>query len=610
MRTYLRVIAYGRPYFSFGAFAIVSLFLYTLFSTATLLTSIPFLEILFDNSQKIAEANPAELSIADTDSIKDYAYFKLEQAKQHYGTWNMLIFICVGLLIINLLKNAFRYLASWNIAPLEFGILENIRNDLFDHLNTLSMSFYSKKRKGDLINTTLADVQVIQEAVISTVQQVIQQPFMILVVLATLFVISWKLTLFVLIILPITAYFINIITKQLKRKAHRGQEVLGELVSTLDEFVGGIRIVKAFQAEDFEKEKYQSRNRDYSKLQISIKRRVETASPTTEILSFAIIAVIILYAGNLILEGTEGSPKRSEFIGFLVLFTQLLNPIKIFSNSIAKVQKGIAAFERIESLLAEKAEIIDVPTAISVNKFKETLEFQDVYFKYEKDDVLKGISFKLEKGKTIALVGPSGGGKSTIADLIPRFFDPYQGKILLDGTDIRQIKLKSLRSFIGNVTQESILFHDSIASNIAYGIADASKEDIIQAAKIANAHRFIIDLPEQYDTIIGERGTRLSGGQRQRISIARAVLRNPEILILDEATSNLDTESEKLVQEALEKLMQERTTLVIAHRLSTILNADEILSIEGGRIVERGKHQELIQNSGMYRRLYDLQFGD
>jgi len=604
------VIAYGRPYFFYGGLAIMSLFFYTLFNTATLLATIPFLETLFYNSENLALGPTPEWSWTDPDSLKAFGYFKLEEAIVQYGTWKMLIFICSALFIINLLKNFFRYLASWSIAPLEFGILENIRNKIFTHLSTLSMSYFSKKRKGDLINTMLADVQVIQEAVISTVQQVIQQPIMVLAMLITLFFISWKLTLFVLLILPVTGFFINLITKKLRRKAHRGQEVLSELVSNLDEYIGGIRIIKAFQSEAFEEKKYKDRNHKYTQLQVSIKRRVETASPTTEILSIGVIVCIILYAGSLILEGSAGSPKRSEFLGFLILFSQLLNPIKIFSNALAKVQKGIAAFERIEGLLAEKAEITEVASPTRIHSLEQGIEFQDVYFKYEDEDVLKGISFTLEKGKTLALVGPSGGGKSTIADLIPRFFDPYRGKILMDGIDIRQLAISDLRKLIGNVTQESILFHDTIFNNIAYGHPNADPETVIASAKIANAHQFIIEFPQQYQTIIGERGTRLSGGQRQRLSIARAVLRNPPLLILDEATSNLDTESEKLVQDALQKLMKERTTLVIAHRLSTILNADEILGIEQGVVIEKGTHDQLIKEAGMYKRLYELQFSD
>lgn len=610
MQTYFRVIGYGRPYFFYGGLAIMSLFFYTLFNTVTLLATIPFLEILFENSEDLVQGPIPTWSWTDTNSLKDIAYYRLGVAIQHYGTWNMLTFVCIGLFISTIAKNFFRYLASWSIAPFEFGIIKNIRNKIFSHLSTLSMSYYSKKRKGDLINTMLADVQVIQEAVISTVQQVIQQPIMVVVMLTMLFLLSWKLTLFVLIILPITGFFINLITKKLRRRSHRGQEVLGELVSTLDEYIGGIRIVKAFQSEPFEQNRYEKRNKDYTDLQISIKRRVETASPTTEILSFGVIITIILYAGSLIIEGSDGSPKKSEFLAYLVLFSQLLNPIKIFTNAVAKVQKGIAAFERIESLLAVKPDITEVASPVRIHGLEQGLRFENVYFKYEDEDVLRGINFELKKGKTIALVGPSGGGKSTTADLIPRFFDPYRGKILLDGIDIKELAIADLRKLIGNVTQESILFHDTILNNIAYGLPNASEEEVIKSAKIANAHQFIIDLPQQYQTVIGERGTRLSGGQRQRLSIARAVLRNPPLLILDEATSNLDTESEKLVQDALQRLMSERTTLVIAHRLSTILNADKILCIDQGQIVEQGTHEELIRKPGIYKRLYELQFGD
>ncbi|MEL6842881.1 MAG: ABC transporter ATP-binding protein, partial [Bacteroidota bacterium] len=409
------------------------------------------------------------------------------------------------------------------------------------------------------------------------------------------------------IILPLTALAINAIARPLKRDTRKGQTVLGELTASLDEFLSGVRIVKAFQRETYERDKYAQQNRTYTRLQVSISRRLNLASPVTEIVSILIICVVIFYGGSLIL-AEEPSLKASEFIGFLAVFTQFLAPIKLISNAVSKIQKGNAAYERIEQLLAEEPLIQDHPQATSINGFSEDLVFEQVSFAYGEEEVLQDISFRLPKGQSLALVGPSGAGKSTLADLIPRFYEPLRGTILLDGQDIRQIKMSELRSLFGIVTQEGILFHDSVRQNIAYGLPNADPQAIEQAARIANAHEFIEDLPEGYDTIIGERGTRLSGGQRQRIAIARAILRNPPILILDEATSNLDTQSEKAVQEALDRLMQDRTSVVIAHRLSTIQQADQILVIEAGQIVERGKHETLLQQNGLYRKLHDIQF--
>ena len=608
MRTYFRVIGYGKSFYGLGVMAIIALIFYTIFSTVTLLSAIPFLEILFSNPNPQLASSPPEYSLIDPASLKAYGYYMLEKAIVSYGSKNMLLYFCGALMLVTVIKNGFRYMASWFMAPFEQGILENMRNQLFSHLRQLSMPFFTKNKKGELIGVLVSDVQVVQESVIGTVQRVIREPIMLIVLLLTLIFISWKLTLFVLLLLPVTAWFINLIAKSLKRKAYRGQEALGRLVSVLDEFIGGIRIVKAFQKEAYEEEKYTEHNRAYSQLQIGIRRRVDLASPVTEVLSIGVICIIIIYAGFIILTDGADSPRRTEFIGFIVIFSQLLAPIKTFSNSIAKVQKGIAAFQRVEKLLSEKPQITDISNPLRKNSFEGEIRFEDVWFKYEEEDVLSGINLTLKKGQTLALVGPSGGGKSTLADLIPRFFDPYRGVIKLDGEDIKNIALEDLRALIGNVTQEGILFHDTIFNNIAYGIKNPDKEQIFEAAKIANAHDFIMDMPDQYDTLIGERGTRLSGGQRQRISIARAVLRNPAILILDEATSSLDTESEMLVQQALERIMHNRTSLVIAHRLSTVQSADLILAIEEGKLVEQGTHELLLQAGGLYKKLYDLQF--
>ncbi|TAE58791.1 MAG: ABC transporter ATP-binding protein, partial [Bacteroidetes bacterium] len=393
----------------------------------------------------------------------------------------------------------------------------------------------------------------------------------------------------------------------LKRAARKGQAVLGELASMVDEFAGGARVVKAFQKEAFERDRYARKNKEYNKLQVSVARRSELASPLTEIISVAIVC-LILYAGGTLILDEKSALKASEFLGFIAVFSQVLAPVKVLTAAFSKIQRGTAAFSRIEEILNTQPKIQNRPDALDIDGFTKEVRFEGVFFSYDSTEVLHNIHFSLPKGATVALVGPSGGGKSTLADLIPRFYDPSQGAIYLDGRDLRDISVESLRACIGVVSQEGILFHDTVWSNIAYGIPDTDPEAVVEAAKIANAHEFIMELPDQYQTVIGERGSMLSGGQRQRIAIARAVLRNPSILILDEATSNLDTQSEKLVQDALEKLMAQRTSLVIAHRLSTILHADQILVIERGRIIEQGTHEELYQKGGRYRELYAVQF--
>lgn len=606
MKSFLSVLNYGRPDLRYAVIAIVAMLIYSIFSTATLLSAIPFLEILFHTD--VQQALP-EAPIVDSwnmDTVKAWIYYRLEVAIRDYGPMNMLLYFSVSLLGLNLLKNISRYLSGWAMAPFEQGILMRMRNDLFHHLSRLSLSFYSSNKKGDLIGTLTSDVELIQAAVISTIQILMREPILVLVILATLIALSWKLTLFVLIILPVTGFFINLISGKLKRKAREGQRQLGNLISILDEFISGMRIVKGFQREEYERKKYEDKNTTYADLQIGIRRRIELASPVTEWLSILVICGIILFAGTLILEEGPGSPRKAEFIGFLVLFSQLLNPIKLISNGFAKIQKGMAAYQRVEALMNTPIDIQNPDSPTPWTSFEKELVFEEVRFSYDREEVIKGISFVLEKGKTIALVGPSGGGKSTIADLIPRFYDPQQGQISIDGIDLRDMSLKDLRGKMAIVSQEGILFHDTVLANIAYGEAVPDMEEVVAAAKMAHAHEFISQLPQGYQTVIGERGTMLSGGQRQRISIARAILRNPEILILDEATSNLDTESEAYVQQALEQLMKGRTSLVIAHRLSTIREADQILVIQGGEIVERGTHAELISNSGLYQKLYSV----
>lgn len=609
MRTYLRILMYGRAYFWIGGLAIGFMFIATVFGAISLASIIPFLNILFSEhtAQTLVEPEMA-FSIFSPTSIEAHAYYQLDLLIQTVGKMKTLSYFCVALIVVTLIKNVSRYLSAFFISPFEQGVIYSLRTRLFSHISKLGLPFYTRKKKGDIIGVLVSDVQVVQESVISTVQSILREPLTIVVYLICLLLISWKLTLFTLIVLPVTGIFIDKVRRPLKLLGLKGQEVLGELVGTVDEFISGIRIVKAFQKEQFEVDRYQVQNEAYTRMQVSIRRRVELASPFTEIVSILVVCVIIIYGGSLILGDNHGALKSEAFIGFIAFFSQFISPIKIFSNSVSKIQKGIAAFQRIEELLHEKPSIEEVSDPKRLQTFEEKITFDNIYFKYGEEDVIRGVSFEVFKGQTVALVGPSGGGKSTLADLIPRFYDPYEGTISIDGIDTRQLKVEDLRALIGYVTQEGILFHDDVLHNIAYGIKNPSREAVIEAAKVANAHDFIMQLPQQYDTVIGERGTMLSGGQRQRISIARAVLRNPPILILDEATSNLDTESEKLVQEALEKLMSNRTSIVIAHRLSTILKADQILTIERGQVVERGTHDELIEEGGMYKKLYELQF--
>ncbi|MEM6264344.1 MAG: ABC transporter ATP-binding protein [Bacteroidota bacterium] len=605
MRTYFHILQYGRPYLGHGLLAFFFLVLYNIFSAASLFSVIPFLKILFEELPQHAPAQP--LSWLDADSIKDHGYYQLSQLLAATDRIQVLMYFCGVLCAAILLKSLTRYFSSFFIAPLEQGVIFGMRTQLFNHLSKLSMSFFTRKKKGGLIGLLVSDVQVVQEAVIGTLQSIIRDPLTMIVFLAAMLFISWKLTLFTLLVLPITGLFINFIAKSLKRKSRKGQEVLGDLIAILDEFISGIRVVKAFQKEDFERERYQNENKKYTDLQIGIRRRSELASPTTEVLSIMVVCIIILYGGQMILEG-KGELEAAEFLGFIGIFSQFLSPIKVFSNSLSKIQKGIAAYNRIEELLAESPEIQEVDAPTSLPEFTKRLVFEDIHFEYNPGEpVLKGVSFEMDKGQTVAIVGPSGAGKSTMVDLVARFYDPAQGAILLDEFDLRKLSLHDLRKQLGYVTQEGILFHDTVYNNIAYGL-QVSQEEVERAARIANAHEFVLQLPQGYHTLLGERGTMLSGGQRQRISIARAVLRNPPILLLDEATSNLDTKSEKLVQGALDRLMQDRTTLVIAHRLSTIQHADLILVMDNGRIVEKGTHSELIAMSGMYRKLHDLQF--
>ena len=607
MQSYFRILNYGRPFVHLGIIAVVCMILYAVFHTLSLIMLGPFMDVLFQDDTLYPQPE-GPLQLLSSESLRDHMYYYLREMKAEHGRVQILPYFCGALFLIILLKNLARYGSAYFFSPLEQGIIQRIRTRVFHHIGGLDMGFFTRNKKGNIIGTVVSDVQVVQEAIIATFLNILREPITALFLLIGLFFISWQLTLFSLVVLPLSGLFINYIRKTLKRKAKLGQEVLGELISSLDEFASGIRIVKSFQREAYEMKKYDQKNEAYTKLQVSIRRRSELASPVTEIISVGVICIIIIYGGWLIFSDQGSSLYPPDFIAFIALFSQLLNPIKLIANALARIQKGMAAYERIAELLDQEPAIQEVENPLRVSSFEDQIHFDKVYFKYDVEDVIHGISFEVKKGQMIAIVGPSGAGKSTLADLIPRFYDPYQGHIFLDGQDLRQLSLKDLRGLIGHVSQEGILFHDTVLRNIAYGIDSPNLSEVVEAAKVANAHEFILQLPEQYQTVIGERGTKLSGGQRQRLAIARAILRNPSILILDEATSSLDTKSERLVQEALEKLMQNRTSLVIAHRLSTILKADKILVLDQGKIVEQGTHSELLLKEGLYKRLYDLQF--
>ncbi|MGZ3822161.1 MAG: ABC transporter ATP-binding protein, partial [Mucilaginibacter sp.] len=525
----------------------------------------------------------------------------------HYGPWGALQFVCVTIVVSVLLGNFFRYLSQRIMENLRIHTLLNLRKAVFNNVMDLHLGFFNNERKGDIISKVASDVQVVQFSVTGTLQVVFKEPLQLIAYMIALFVISAQLTLYSLLIIPVSAFIISRIVKRLKEQAKASQQSYGNMISYLDEALSGVKIIKAFNATGFIKNRFNDENVKYSKIIRSMARRQQLASPVSEFLGVLMVSCIVLYGGYLILNKQSGSLDAGSFIGYIALFSQIMRPAKAMSDSFSNIHSGIAAGERVLALIDEKPLINDAPNAIEVKEFKEGLHLKNVSFAYQDREVLRGINLTVPKGKTVALVGPSGGGKSTLMDLIPRFIEPQSGQILVDDKNIRDVTMQSLRGLMGIVNQETILFNDTIFNNIAFGKTNVTQAEVEEAARIANAHNFILETENGYQTNIGDRGTKLSGGQRQRICIARAVLNNPPIMLLDEATSALDTESEKLVQDALNNLMKNRTSLIIAHRLSTIQNADIIIVLENGVIVEQGNHHDLIVNNGLYRRLIDMQ---
>lgn len=565
--------------------------------------AIPFLGILFDTQELVRELPEFEFS---AHSIQTHFYYFLSWIIIEYGKSSALLIVCAIVVMMTFFKTFFKYFADFFMTNIRIGLVKDIRDDIFKKLIDLPLSYYSESKKGDIMSRMSSDVNEVEISIMSSIEILFREPFTIIIFLGTLFFISPGLTIFALVLLPLSALIIGRIGKNLRKTSMKGMRRMGALSSIVEETISGLKIIKAFNAENKVFNRFKSTNSFYSKLMISVNRRRYLASPLSEMLGTIVMVIIMFYGGSMVLEN-KGELTSQSFIGYLIIFSQIISPAKAFSMAFYNVQKGVASIERIEEILNTPNVIEEIENPLEIKDFKADIEFRNVSFKYEKEYVLKNINLKIEKGKSVAIVGQSGSGKSTLVDLIPRFYDVIEGDILIDGISIKNYKIKDLRKLMGNVSQEAVLFNDTFFNNIAFGINEANIDEVIDAAKVANAHNFIMETKNDYYTSIGDRGGKLSGGERQRISIARAVLKNPPILIMDEATSSLDSESEKLVQEALIKLLQNRTSIIIAHRLSTIQHVDKIVVIQNGEIVETGKHFELLEKNGAYRRLHDFQ---
>ncbi|WPY97514.1 ABC transporter ATP-binding protein [Christiangramia sp. OXR-203] len=603
--TYFRkIMMFAMPYRKFAFLNIICNIFYAIFSTLSFIALIPVIQVLFDKTKRVAE-KPVYTGISNAkDYFSDYFNYEVTQ-RVNEDEVAALVFICGIVVLLFFLKNLFGYLSSFFLTFLRNGVLRDLRDAMYKKILALPVSYFSEKRKGDTISRITADVNEVQTSFLSILELIVREPLTILFTILAMLVMSVQLTLFVFIFLPIAGFIISLIGKQLKRKSNLAQEENGHFLSIVEETLSSLKIVKGFNAESKFYDRFQQSTNRLKEILNSLINRQNLASPTSEFLGIFVIVVILWFGGNMVL--VEESLDAATFIAFLGLAYNILTPAKQISKATYSVKKGDAAAERILQVLETPPTITDHPDAIDKKDFETGIEISNVDFAYEDDKVLKQFSISVNKGETVALVGQSGSGKSTIANLITRFYDVNAGTIKIDGIDIRKMKKSDLRDLLGLVTQDSILFNDSIRNNIALGKDDATDVEIIDALKIANAWEFVKELPKQLDTNIGDSGNKLSGGQKQRLSIARAVLKNPPVMILDEATSALDTESEKLVQKALENMMKNRTSIVIAHRLSTIQNADKIVVMQKGEIVEQGKHQELIDANGTYKKLVAMQ---
>jgi len=616
MNTYLRLLKYVLPHWRKLVLLLVTVVLFASLSGVSLTLIQPFLKIVLYGGDGIPTATATETAAGSREGIP--LPESVEKIKNSAQAWfeariyagdakTRLLRFCVILLLLFLVKNVFGYLQTYLTVFLEQEVLSRVRNDVYGHIQNLPMTYFSREKAGHIISRLTNDVSMLQGAVIGVAASVVRNGFMTLTGVLVVLLVSWKLSILTFVVLPVNLVLVELIGRKLKKRSYRTQEGMAEMTAVLGETISGIRVVKAFNMGDFEVRRFEKVNHKYIRQYLKMKLWGAVSSPTSELLGTISIVAILFYGGNLVLSGRLTPENLILFVGAMIW---VVTPVKNLSKLNSAIQESLACANRVFAIMAIEPEPMNSPGARKLSGRIDEIRFDGVGFEYVPGrPVLKGISFAVRRGEVIALVGPSGAGKTTLVDLLPRFYDPTAGRILVDGTDIREVDLKSLRAMMGMVTQEVILFNDTVRNNIAYGVQDCGSERVIEAAKAANAHEFIMEMPKGYDTVIGERGTRLSGGQRQRLSIARAILKNPEILIFDEATSALDTESEILVQEAIDRLLEGRTTFVIAHRLSTVQSANRILVIDDGEIREVGTHAELMGSNGVYRRLYDLQFG-
>lgn len=605
MKIYFKILAFAKPYSRFVPKYAVLAILAVIFGLLNFTLLIPLLNVIFEKVEATEEIVKPEF-ILNVDYAKSIFNYYFNQIFKLYGQSGALKFVCGVIVVSVFLANVFKYWSQRVLTNMRTYVVKNIREGLFRKITQLHVGYFQDQRKGDLMSSLSNDVNEIENSVVSSVQVIFREPLMIIGYIILLFTMSVKLTLFTLIVLPVSGLIITTISRKLRKQAKTGQELLGNILSIIEETISGVRIIKAFNAQPYVQQKFDVQNVAYRNVLKSMWNKRELASPVSEFLGVSVVVGVLLYGGQLVLDN-QSELNASEFITYIVLFSQVLVPAKNISSAITNIQRGIASGERIFTILETEVTITEKADAIGLGELKGGIIYQNVSFKYAEREVLKNINLTIPKGKMVALVGQSGAGKTTMADLLPRFYDVTKGSILIDGVDIRDVKLASLNGMMGIVTQESILFNDTVFNNIAFGMLNVSEEAVIEAAKIANAHEFIVKMENGYQTSIGDRGGRLSGGQRQRISIARAVLKNPPILILDEATSALDTESERLVQDAIQNLMKNRTSIVIAHRLSTIQHADLIVVMQQGEIIETGKHADLIAQKGVYHKLSEMQ---